>query len=185
MEADMTELPRVYQERVRYVSVEDGFNLKRPDLRPCIFMDERRRAFDPNAPTGFIPLDRGGVLETGFPATLPLVLARYLRIRAEESLTVRLKASGEIYVVLSGRGRTEREEGVVEWGTGDIVVLPGGEETMHRAGEDDCVLFVVTNEPLLVFERLEPPLRGNAPVAITRYTAAALAEQLEVRSEGV
>jgi gentisate 1,2-dioxygenase len=41
------------------------------------------------------------------------------------------------------------------------------------------VLYVVTNEPLLAFERLEPPTRGNAPVAVTHYTAAELDEHLE------
>lgn len=147
-------------------------------MRAHAFLDERRRAFDPGAASGFVVLDRSSLLETEFPATLPLMLARYLRSNAGESVTTRFKASGEIYAVLAGRGRTEREEDLIEWGAGDIFVLPGGEETAHTAASW-AVLYVVTNEPLLAFERLEPPARGNAPIAATHFTAAALENELE------
>ncbi len=169
----------IHQQRARYLSVEDGFNIKRPDLVPCAFVDELGRAFDPSAPTDFVALDQSERLQTEFPATLPLVLARYLRLRAGESIVTRLKASGEIYVVLAGSGRTERQKEAIEWHAGDIFLLPGGVETLHRAGTEDSVLYVVTNEPLLAFERLEPPLRGDAPIAATHYTHAEVRKQIE------
>lgn len=170
---------QAHGDRVRYFSVEEGFNIKRPELEPCLFLGELERVFDPATPTGFVPLDQSGRLQIDFPATLPLVLARYLRIRAGESIVTRLKASGEIYVVLTGTGQTERDQDVIDWHAGDIFLLPGGIETVHRAATDDCVLYVATNEPLLAFERLEPPPRGNAPVAATHYASAQLRERLE------
>lgn len=169
----------VHEERVRYLSVEEGFNIKRPDLDPCVFIGELERAFDPATSTGFVTLDQSDRLQTEFPARLPLVLACYLRIRPGESIVTRLKASGEIYVVLAGSGETERDQDLIDWHAGDIFVMPGGIETVHRAATGDCVLYVVTNEPLLAFERLEPPACGNAPVAATHYTAAELREHLE------
>ncbi len=170
---------QVHQERVRYFSVEEGFNIKRPDLEPCVFLEELERAFDSGTPSGFVPLDQSGRLQMEFPATLPLVLARYLRIRTGESIVTRLKASGEIYVVLTGTGQTKQDQDVIDWQAGDVFVLPGGIETVHRAASDDCVLYVITNEPLLAFERLEPPAHGNAPVAVTHYARAELREHLE------
>lgn len=165
--------------RPRYLSVEEGFNIKRPDLAARVFDQERKRAFDARTPTGFVLLDESARLKTAFPATLPLMLGRYLRIRAGETFTTQLKASGEIHVVLAGIGQTEQQEGVIDWRTGDVFLLPGGVETHHHADTQDAVLFIVTNEPLLAFERLEPPARGNAAIAPTHYPVSDLQVQLD------
>ena len=69
------------------------------------FLAERDRAFDPATPTGLIALDLSERLGTGFPATTPLMLTRYARIRAGERLTTRFKASGELYYVFEGERR--------------------------------------------------------------------------------
>jgi len=169
----------VQEARARYLPLEEGFNVKRPHVAPRVFAEEREHAFDPATPTGFVTLDQSDRLQTAFPATLPLMLARYLRIRAGETIRTRLKASGEVYVVLAGSGRTQQDQERIEWRRGDIFLLPGGIETAHRAGVEDAVLYMVSDEPLLAFERLEPPARGSAPVAATHYAAADIQEQLE------
>jgi len=169
------ETPR---DQVRYLSVEDGFNIKRPPIVPRVFLEEHRRAFAPETPTGLVPLDQGGLLELDFPATLPLILARYLRIRAGERVKTRLEASGEIYVVLMGTGATEWNEGVIAWSAGDVFVLPGGDERCHRAEGEDAVLYVATNEPLLAFERLRPPRGQRRPILPTQYTSASLEQEV-------
>jgi len=93
-----------------------------------LFLEEYRRAFAPNTPTGVILLDLAGLMQLDFPATLPLILARYVRIRAGERMEMRLAASGEIYVVLKGTGVTEWNDGQIAWSAGDVFVLPGGEQ---------------------------------------------------------
>jgi hypothetical protein len=124
-------------DRARFISSEEGFNIKRPSLTPRAFDAERDRALDPSGPSEVIPLDIGGVLMTPYPATTPLLLAKFYRLRVGQVIAVRLHASGEIYCVLRGRGVTEQAGGeTVTWNTGDIFCLAGGAETSHRAVED-------------------------------------------------
>jgi hypothetical protein len=77
--------------RARFASVEDGFNIQRPPLEPRAFDAERDRALDPSTPSGAILLDMRDTLMTLYPATTPLLLAKFLRIRAGEEIRVRLR----------------------------------------------------------------------------------------------
>ncbi len=60
----------------------------------------------------------------------------YVRICAGERLATRFKASGELYYVIAGRGRTQQGEATIEWGPGDVFCLPGGAESRHVAGDE-------------------------------------------------
>src|SRR5687767_12752255 len=83
-----------YTRRARYFDSGNAFALKYPPV-PCHqFLAERDRALDAATGTAVIPLDLSAQLGTDFPATTPLILTRYLRIRAGDELTTRLKASG-------------------------------------------------------------------------------------------
>jgi sulfopyruvate decarboxylase TPP-binding subunit len=82
--------------RARYHSSADGFSIKRPAVPAHVFMAERDRALDSAAPTGLSPLDLSGPLGLDFPPTTPLILSRYARSRARESLTTSFVASGEL-----------------------------------------------------------------------------------------
>jgi hypothetical protein len=98
-------------DRARFVSVEDGFNIKRPALAPRAVDDERGRALDPSSQSGFGLCDMSDVLLTPYPATTPPLLAKFLRLRAGEEITAQLRASGEIYYVLCGRRSSEQAGG--------------------------------------------------------------------------
>ncbi|HSA79180.1 MAG TPA: cupin domain-containing protein [Geminicoccaceae bacterium] len=168
-----------YAERARYFDSSNAFALKYPPV-PCHqFLAERDRAFDRATGTALIPLDLSGPLGLRFPATTPLMLTCYARIRAGERLTTRFKASGELYYVLRGRGRTLNGGATIEWGPGDVFCLPGGGESIHLAGAEDGVLWAITNEPALALEHLEPPAPGNAVTAAVHYPAAEIRRQLE------
>jgi gentisate 1,2-dioxygenase len=104
-----------------------------------------------------------------------------LKIRSGERLRTAFAASGEIYYVMRGKGESRSGGDVIAWGQGDVFCLPGGGETTHRAGAADCLLFVATNEPLLAFERLRPPLPGQAVVETTHWPA----EQIERRFQTI
>ena len=167
-----------YVRRARYFDSSNAFALKYPPV-PCHqFLAERDRALDPATGTAVIPLDLSEQLGTDFPATTPLILTRYLRIRAGDQLTTHLKASGELYYVIAGSGETQNGADRIAWGPGDVFCLPGGDDTTHRAGAADCVLWLITNEPELAFEHLEPPARGNAVTGAVHYPAAEIAHQL-------
>ncbi len=167
-----------YTERARYFDSSNAFALKYPPV-PCHqFLAERDLAFDPSTPTGLIALDLRERLGTPFPATTPLMLTRYARIRAGERLTTRFKASGELYYVFEGSGETRAGADRIAWGPGDVLCLPGGGQTSHVAGGEDAVLWVITNEPELAFENLEPPPPEHAVTRPVHYPAAEIRHQL-------
>jgi gentisate 1,2-dioxygenase len=174
--AAMADTP--YAERARYFDSSNAFALKYPPV-PCHqFLAERDLAFDPATATGLIALDLSDRLGTSFPATTPLMLTRYARIRAGERLSTRFKASGELYYVFEGSGETLAGDDRIAWGPGDVLCLPGGGETTHSAGAEDAVLWVITNEPELAFEHLEPPASGDAVTRAVHYPAAEISHQL-------
>jgi gentisate 1,2-dioxygenase len=168
----------VFTERARYFDSGNAFALKYPPV-PCHqFLAERDQALDPATGTAIIPLDLSDRLETEFPATTPLILTRYLRIRAGERLSTRLKASAELYYVIEGSGETSKALDAIRWGPGDVFCLPGGGETTHIAGAEDCVLWSITNEPQLAFEHLEPAPEGKAVTGAVHYPAEEIRSQL-------
>ncbi len=174
-----TRVETPYTQRARYYSSLDGFNIQKPAIPAHVFVTERDRAFDAATPTGLIPCDLSATLEIRFPATAPFVLARYARIRAGERLATRFAASGALYYVIAGSGETVQGADAIAWDEGDAFCLPGGGETVHVAGAGDCLLYVVTNEPLLTFERLEPPRPGRAPIEAVHYPADEIQRQLD------
>jgi gentisate 1,2-dioxygenase len=168
-----------YAGRARYFVNENGFSYSLPPVPARQFLAERDRAFDPKTPTGTIALDASDALKTSYPATTPALLCRYLRIRAGEELRTALNASGEICYVMAGNGESRNAGDTILWGEGDVFCFPGGGETVHRAGARDCLLFMVTNEPLLAFECLRAPAPGRSAVEATHWPAAEIDRQFE------
>jgi mannose-6-phosphate isomerase-like protein (cupin superfamily) len=160
-------------ERARFVPVEKGFNITRPDIAPQAFVAEAARAFADDAPTGFVALYLSDALGTDYPATTPFMLARYARIRRGERLDCVLRASGEIWAVLRGHGALEREGETLRWQDGDMLALPGGVVSVWTA-EDDAVLWLVTDEPALAFHHVRPEATDRAstrsPASCVRST---------------
>ena len=175
-----TTIETTYARRARYYSSADGFNIKRPRIPAQVFLRERDRALDPATPTGLLPLDLAPTLGTDGPATTPLILARYARIRAGESLATRFEASGEIYYVIAGSGETTWGTEAIGWEAGDVFCLPGGVSAAHRSAARDAVLWIVTNEPELGFERAQAPKPGHAPLDAVHYPGAEIRHQLEL-----
>jgi gentisate 1,2-dioxygenase len=161
------------------VTSENGFEFTFPPVPVRQFLSERDRAFDPKSPSGVIALDSSDALGTAYPATTPTLLCRYLKFRAGEQLRAKFVASGEVYYVMSGRGESRNGADTIEWGEGDVFCLPGGGETAHLAGDKDCLLFCVTNEPLLAFERLRAPLPGQAAFEATHWPADEIERQFQ------
>lgn len=168
-----------YARRARYLTNENGFAFSWPAVPIHQFLAERDRAFDAGSPTGLIALDISSTLCTKYPATTPTLLCRYVKVRAGEQLRTAFGASGEIYYVMSGSGESRNGSDVIDWTSGDVFCFPGGGETVHRAGGGNSLLFAVTNEPLLAFERLRAPLPGRAVVETTHWPAAEIDRRLQ------
>jgi len=148
--------------RARYHTSENPFGFRWPDVPVRQFLAERDRAFDPATPTGMVLLDSSDALGTRYPATTPSLLVAYVKLRAGERLRTGFVASGEVCYVIGGEGETRSGSDHIAWGEGDVFCLPGGSETVHRAGSRDCLLFVATDQPLLAFAGLRGPAPGGA-----------------------
>ena len=80
--------------------------------------------------------------------------------------------------MIRGSGESTQGGDVITWDEGDAFCLPGGGETAHVAA-GDSLLYVVTNEPMLAFERLQPPAAGRAPIEAAHFPADEIDRQLE------
>ena len=165
--------------RGRFFNTGNAFDVKLPPVPDHIFTEQPATAFRPETPTGLIPCDLSSVLACGLPATTPLILIRYAKIRATEALQTDFNASGVMIYVIRGTGRTSCQDETVEWSAGDTLVLPGGVPHNHSASADDVVLWIVTNEPQLAFESLRAPAPGQAPTEIVHYRADEITRQIE------
>ena len=105
--------------RARYFNTGNAFNLQLPRVPDESFTAEPARALHPDTPTGLIACDRSRELQCAFPATTPLVLARYARIRTGETLETTFAASGVVVYVIAGSGSTECGSERLEWNSGD------------------------------------------------------------------
>ncbi|WP_198383225.1 cupin domain-containing protein [Roseomonas sp. KE2513] len=158
--------------RARFFNFGNAFNIKLPPVPPSGFPEVLAAAGAPEASTGFYACDQSAALGCPFPATTPLMLARYARIRAGEALTIELSATGLIIHALRGCGDTAD----VAWSAGDIFLLPGGSPTRLKATED-TLLWIVTDEPLPALEGARPAPSLLAPV---HYPAAEIERQLAI-----
>ncbi len=166
------------QSRARFFNSGNAFNVQLPPVPDKAFVDEPLQALDPDTPTGMILCDISDELDCSFPATSPLVLAGYARIRAGEKLTTDPRASGVIVYVIQGTGETHCSDETVTWNTGDLMLFPGGIAQHHEANDTDAVLWVVSNEPQVAFEGLQPPTEGDAPTAVVHFTASDIDAQI-------
>lgn len=167
------------ESRARFISVEKGFNIARPELAPCSFDAERDRALSSTETSRYILLDKSDALLTPYPATCPLLLAKFVLIREGDPLASQFNSSGEIYYVIRGYGRTIHSDATLDWAPGDIFCLPGGKHTTHHALQGDCVLYSVTDEPMLAFAKVQPATQDDAPIEVVHYSAAIIAAQLK------
>ena len=107
------------------------------------------------------------------------MLASYARVRAGESLTIEPRASVVLSYVIQGSGQAIQGADTIAWSAGDIFSLPGGQPIELRSATQDSVLWIVTNEPQLQFERLAPPAADEALTEATHFPAANIDEELD------
>lgn len=178
--AEPAESGTVYTRRARYWTPSNSFADKLPGIRPHVFLAERDRAFDPATGTAEILLDLSDVLATGYPATTPNMLARYVRIAAGDRLSLAIAASGEAWYVIEGAAEIGKAGDRIAAAAGDVVVLPGGiARTTLTAGGRDTVLLAVTDEPALAYLGVEPPGPGKARVEAAHYPGDEIMRRLE------
>jgi gentisate 1,2-dioxygenase len=169
----------VYTQRARYFDSENAFNIVYADVPAASFVAQRDTALDPATGTALIRCDQSAAMGLPFPATSPLVLASYVRVRAGDSLDIDARATVVLAYVIEGAGRAEQGADIIAWNAGDVFSMPGGRPIRLASPQRDSVLWVVTNEPELAFERAAPPSLDEALVEAAHFPAATIAEELD------
>ena len=157
------------EDRAIWNTPENAFDWSWPKVPRYQFKIEKDKAYNFDGESLLIPLDISDVLETSYIATTPSILARYVRLNSKKNISHNLKASGEIYYVLEGKGLSKNRHDVIKWSKGDVFCFPGGKETFHSSKSENSILFLVTNEPLLSFEQLIPPLENNLNILASHW----------------
>ncbi|WP_426572848.1 cupin [Aquihabitans sp. McL0605] len=122
-----------------------------------------------------VPLDLSSVLGgTRGPATSPALLASFVKILAGDEIGTESVATSDLFFVLSGSGSSVTSAGRLEWGPGDLFVVPSGGAMVHTA-TDDTVLYWVNDAPLLRYLGVVP---SEARFRGTRFSGARLADEL-------
>ncbi len=171
------------QARARYFNSGNAFMVQLSPVPDIAFTEQPAKALDPATPTGLIPCDISNQLGCKFPATSPFVMAYYARIRRGESLPVDFVASGVCYYVIAGAGSSASATETIDWSAGDAFVAPGGVKQTHAVSaeaDEDAVLWIVTNEPLVAHEHLQAPASGDAPTPLVHYPADEISRQIEL-----
>jgi len=168
--------------RARFFNSGNAFNIKLPPVPACVFTDESQRALAADTPTGFIVCDQAQAMDCAFPATTPLMLARYAAIAAGETLVSDFVATGSIWHVIDGRGTSAFNGEVLSWGPGDVFMLPGGSVAIHTAAER-AVLWLVSNEPQLAVDAAMPHPPTGGPIEPVHYPAAEIERQIGIIDE--
>ena len=165
-------------QRALFWSAANNFQKGRPDV-PChVFVAERDRAIDKGTGTALIPLDLSDRLGLAYPATVPNLLARYVRVAGGEEIAFELASSGEAYYVMEGCGDVEKGDERFTWAAGDVFVLPGaGGSTRIRADAGGTLLWLVTDEPALAFFGVEKSPSRDEPGAV-HYPAESIEAEM-------
>lgn len=164
--------------RARFFNSGNAFNVKLPKVPATRFLAEPQAALSAGK-TGYIACDQSTAIGSAFPATTPLMLARYATVAPGGRLAADFAATGAIWYVIRGAGRMTVDPETIAFGAGDVILSPGGVSTTLAATDAGAVLWVVTNEPQLAFDGLRPAARGVAPVDLVHYPAAEIAVQLQ------
>lgn len=158
----------------------EAFKRPIPPVPVHAFTAECARALAPDAPTGLIELDLSEALDLPWPATTPTMLARYVVIRAGETLNHVFAASGAACYVIRGEGATHCDGEQIAWHQGDAMVLPGGCDTTHSAATS-AVILIITDEPLAAYEQSRfAPAADVWRIRPTLYTREAVAHELDL-----
>jgi len=165
--------------RGRYFNSGNAFNIILDPVPDLVFSDEPVAALADGTETGFIACDISTDLGSTTPATTPLILTRYARINAGDTLAADFNAAGSIWFVIQGSGTTEADGQSITWSTGDLFVLPGGAAATLSAADADAVLWCVTNEPHVAFENTRAVETADSAVDMVHFTAAEIDRQID------
>lgn len=112
-----------------------------------------------------------------YPCSSPNLLAAFVRVCAEESLSTSAVATSSCFYVINGSGSSSwgTPEQTVSWAQGDLFTVPGAQAVLHAASSD-AALYYVSDAPLLSYLGVVPSVHRFKP---THFTSALLKSSVE------
>lgn len=159
-------------------------NPVRPGLTEPIGLHRWSPALHSSGPTAIHPLDLSAELGAAGPITSPALAAHFVRILEGEAITAAAAATSALLVVLRGAGTLSRaaspgsEALQLDWGPGDVIVLPAGSAPELKSTEES-VLFWIHDAPLLRYLGVVPSQARFRPCHYRRATLEAELERLQ------
>jgi gentisate 1,2-dioxygenase len=132
-----------------------------------------------DGPTRIVPLDLSAELGCPSPATGPGLSASFLRINADEQLTLAPNATSQVCYVISGEGEVTQGATRFPFASGDFFTLPGGLPALLSVNAS-ATLYYVNDAPLLTYLGVTGV---HARFAATLYPAARAQAELRRVSE--
>ncbi|MBS1165057.1 MAG: probabe gentisate 1,2-dioxygenase [Proteobacteria bacterium] len=166
--------------RARFFNSGNAFNIKLPQVPATAFRQEvgTARAMLAGDASGFVDCDQSSIIGGTASATTPLMVARYVALAAADRLALCPRASGAIWYVIDGAGEMDVDGEHLAFGTGDVMLTPGGGETSLVGGPQGALLWLVTDEPLYAFAGATPD-RQTSKVVPVHYPADEISRQLQ------
>jgi gentisate 1,2-dioxygenase len=114
-----------------------------------------------------------------YPATSPNLIASFIRIKAYESIETEALATSQAFYVIRGVGSTSSEHGDIDWGEGDLFVIPATEGVAHHVATGDTAIYWVHDQPLLTYLGVKPNVKKFRPTLFRKERLLAEVERIE------
>jgi gentisate 1,2-dioxygenase len=101
-----------------------------------------------SGPSRLSPLDLSESLGCEGPATGPGLCANFIRLNANDTLTLTPNATSQVLYVIEGNGSLSYGDQTFDWTKGCFIALPGTHSTELKASSD-ARFYYVHDEPLL------------------------------------
>lgn len=125
--------------------------------------------------THITKLDIFSDIDTSYSATSPNLLANFVEILEDESIKTNDVSTSNVFYVISGKGRSKCDDQKIEWGVGDIFVVPKCKNIIHFADKDSA-LYWVNDSPLMKYLGVTPK---NKKFMITQFKSVDIKNKLK------
>jgi len=157
---NQTKLNEIWAKQATFYEYGSAANPKMPKIDVVPFEAELHENCIESKVT---QLNLSDVLQTTYPATSPSLLANFIHIKRKESLLTKAHASSQIFYVISGKGKSELDDGEIYWKKGDYFAIPYCEKIVHYA-EERSTFYWVTDQPLMDYLDVRPSKKAFRPV---------------------
>ena len=167
-------VPQSWESPARIYDYRQAANPIRPGLTEPIPLEQWSPPDLESALSSSIqPLDLSGALGCEGPATSPALAAHYVLLHPGEPLCPQAVATSSLFYVLKGAGglsfpgQSDRLAQPLQWGQGDLFVLPHG-FSPELTAQEASLLYWVHDAPLLRYLGVSPMAARFSPCFFSR-----------------